>query len=218
MSVTPDSAAPAPAGKIVPMTQDMIPQVVAMHVQAFQGQMSAMMGPRYVRAMVEWFLRFPDGITLVATLDGSTPHGYVMGAPVGYSRQMNRDLFVLALGVAMTRPWIVFNGKIRRTAWSRVKLLAGQKSAGNPEPPLPQPTMSLVGIGVSPAAQRRNLGQLLVGAFEAEAARRQMRSVRLSVFPRNQAARALYAKCGWHPYLEPDRDDVTVFYSKVLQG
>lgn len=203
---------------VLPMTAEMIPQVVAMHLAAFRGSMSAQLGPLYVRPLIKWFVDAPDSIALVASLDGRTPHGYVMGAPLGYTRRTNWLLLVPAILAGLTHPWLAFDRRIRKTAATRLRMLAGHKFPTQPCPELPAPTMSLVGIGVAPQAQRRNVGRLLVNAFEAAALELGMRSLRLSVFPENNAARSLYEKCGWQPFREPSEGGVTMFYSKVLDG
>jgi len=74
------------------MTDDVVAQVVEMHLQAFDGYMSARLGPIYINALIRWFRNNKQAISLVALDNSGQPAGYVIGAPVGYTVAMNRDL------------------------------------------------------------------------------------------------------------------------------
>lgn len=194
------------------MTNEVIPAVVEMHLQAFDGYMSARLGPIYINALIRWFQNDEHTISLVAIDDNGKPVGYVIGAPVGYTVRMNRDLLGRAVLATLTRPWLVLDRRILRTAVGRLKLLSGRLPPQDEAPGLPEPTMSLVGIGVSPKAQGGGFGRQLVNAFESRARDLGAQSMRLSVYPDNPAARRLYEKCGWKPYREPKVPGTTMFY------
>lgn len=201
---------------VVEMTEDVVPQVVEMHLQAFDGYMSTRLGPTYVNALIRWFYNSDKTISLVALDDTGKPAGYVIGAPVGYTVAMNRDIFRHAALATMSRPALLFDQRILRTAFGRIKLLAGKQAPKGETPELLEPTMSLVGIGVSPHAQGAGIGRQLVEAFEARSRELGARSMRLSVYPDNPAARRLYEKCGWQAYREPSIPGSTMFYFHTL--
>ena len=72
----------------------------------------------------------------------------------------------------------------------RLMVILGRSLARHPKPKLPEPIMSLVGIGVSPLVQGKKVGKRLMRAFEAKARELQMRSLRLSVSDEEAKARA----------------------------
>lgn len=201
---------------IVEMTADLVPQVVAMHLQAFDGYMSTRLGPKYVDALIRWFLENKEAISLVALDDSGKPAGYVIGARVGYTVAMNRDILGPAVLATISRPWLLLDRRIIRTAFGRLKLLAGKPASSGETPDLVEPTMSLVGIGVSPHAQGAGLGRQLVEAFEARSRELGACSLRLSVYPDNAGARGLYEKCGWQPFREPSIPGSTMFYYHTM--
>jgi len=200
------------------MTDDVVAQVVEMHLQAFDGYMSARLGPIYINALIRWFRNNKQAISLVALDNSGQPAGYVIGAPVGYTVAMNRDLLRHAVLATLSRPWLLFDRRIRHTALGRLKLLAGKQAPKGDIPVLIEPTMSLVGIGVSPGAQGTGIGRQLVEAFETHARELGARSLRLSVYPNNPAARGLYEKCGWKAFHEPPAPDTSMFYFHTMEN
>lgn len=201
---------------VIEMTDEVIPAVVEMHLQAFDGYMSARLGPIYIDALIRWFQNNERAISLVAIDETGKPAGYVIGARVGYTVAMNRDLLGRAVLATMSRPWLALDRRILRTAIGRLKLLSGKLPSQSEAPDLPEPTMSLVGIGVSPDAQGAGFGRQLVEAFKSRARALGAQSMRLSVYPDNPAARHLYEKCGWKPHKEPKVPGTTMFYYQHL--
>ncbi|MCK6546318.1 GNAT family N-acetyltransferase [Myxococcota bacterium] len=202
--------------RVVPMTRALAPALVDVHREAFAGYMNARLGRGYVRHFLEWFATATDAIALVALDDHATPVGYVVGAPLGYGRAMTRELFVpAALGVA-THPALVFDRRIVKTALGRVAELFGRPMPSAPPPALPAPTWSLVGIGVASKARGLGAGSALTKAFEDEARARGARSLRLSVYAENAAARRTYERAGWVPFDGPVPPGFAMYYSKVL--
>ncbi len=53
-------------------------------------------------------------------------------------------------------------------------------------------------------------------AFEGSARHLRMRSMRLSVYPSNLAARGLYEKCGWQSHPMPASETAAMYYSKLI--
>lgn len=206
--------------RIVPITAKAIPAVVKIHRDAFQGYMNTRLGDGYIKAFIEWFQQAEQNISLLAldeSEDRAMPAGYVVGAPWGWDAKLNRDLFWFAAVRAGVRPWLLFNEQFRRTIAVRLGMIKdGGLSNAPPHPVLPEPTMSLVGIGVATSARGKGCGILLLEAFEQRARELRMRSMNLSVYPDNAAARKLYEKMGWQPFVVPARKRESMFYSKTL--
>jgi ribosomal protein S18 acetylase RimI-like enzyme len=198
------------------MTAEMVPEVAKVHSHAFAGYMNTRVGTAYVKAFLSWFLRAERAIALVATDNSSKIIGYIVGAPLGYNGPMNRDLFWVAARGIIMRPWLFFNTQFVSTIIARIGFILGRSPVRHEEPALPWPTMSLVGIGVSPLAQGKRVGVFLMQAFEVRARELQMRSLRLSVYSDNMVARRLYEKCGWHPYPKPIRGEEAMYYIRIL--
>lgn len=198
------------------MSEKLLPDVARLHLEAFTENMNVRLGTAYVKAMLNWFYRAENAIALVATDIDSNVIGYVVGAPVGYSKFMNRDLFWAAFVSMAYRPWLFFDMRFLRTALARLKLFLGRSFDRQAEPDLPIPTMSLVSIGVSPSARRKKVGQCLVQAFEARSRRLEMRSLRLSVYPSNMCARRFYQRCGWQSFSGPIRETGEMYYFRII--
>lgn len=111
------------------------------------------------------------------------------------------------------RPWLFFKQQFRDGVLDRLQLLLGRSLSQSTRPELPAPTLSLVAIGVSPAARGKKIGLRLVHAFETRARELQMRSLRLSTRSDNTVARRLYERRGWQPF--PLSDEST-YYFRIL--
>ncbi|MCC6993616.1 MAG: GNAT family N-acetyltransferase [Deltaproteobacteria bacterium] len=176
-------------------------EVVPLHREAFRGALGPMLGERYVRHFLRWFLAQPQAVCLVYDFAGEVA-GYAFGAPDGYGAALNRELLPTVVLAALTHPHIVlhrhFAGKARGRllgAWRRVTRGGG---VGTPGMAATSSTrFSLTGIGVSPRHRKRKIGQQLLAAFEARVAAGGFASVCLDVYADNHAARRLYESMGW---------------------
>lgn len=189
-----------------------VSEVVQLHRLTFVGYMNTRLGTAYLHSFFRWFCEAEDAIALVAHSD-SGPVGYVVGAPLGYTTRLNRAVLPAAmLGMAL-RPHLLFDPKIRFAIAERWRAFRGTATPDN-APDIPSTTYSLVGIAVHPEAQGQRIGLKLMDAFQQEAAAKGARSLRLSVYSDNLAARKLYKRAGWtcHPRGGPWAD----YYFKVL--
>ena len=193
----------------------MVAEVADLHFQAFAGQMNTRMGRGYICSFIDWFCRQKDGIALMAVRDGALA-GYVVGAPDGYRHEMFRDLSGIAAYGMLKRPWVLLNIRFLRQAISALLSMAGARTDTPTVPGLAAPTMCLVAIGVTPMMRGRGIAQTLMTAFESEARKRGARSLRLTVYRDNQAARTLYEKCRWIPHTSSGKD--VMRYSIGLQS
>jgi ribosomal protein S18 acetylase RimI-like enzyme len=210
---TAPSAGAELAVKIHPLTPEMVHAVAQLHMLAFKGSMNTRLGRAYVEAFVSWFQAQPDAVALAALDNDGSVLGYVVGAPVGYAKSMNRDLCWVAVRGMVSKPALLLDSRLWVTVAARVRALA---SAAVPVTPgLPPPTVSLVSIAVSPAASGRHVGRALMRAFEDRARAMRMASGQLSVYPENQIARRLYEACGWR-ILGAASATGTIYYGRML--
>jgi ribosomal protein S18 acetylase RimI-like enzyme len=201
--------------RVLPMTEEIVPSVCRLHRVAFRGLMSARLGASYLCGFVSWFLRAQRAIALVATDDDGKLLGYVIGAPVGYGASMNRDLMWVAARSMIVRPWLFLNSQVRATVRARLRVMLGRTTSDTHD--LPTPTMSLVGIAVSPEAAGNRVGSMLVEAFENRACALKMASMQLSVYPGNMPARRLYERRGWQA-LNVGSSTGAIYYGRVLNA
>lgn len=180
-----------------------LPQVVAIHQQAFKGFHMTLLGPRFLAGYYQTVLDYPDTIFLAAVDDGQLL-GFVAGfvnPPQFYAmlRARKRALAQAAATHLVLRPHLW-----RRTLSS---LRRAQSLADTGD----QPHLAeLASIGVSPAAQGRGVGKALTLAFLDAARQRQATEVMLTTDAHNNdAVNRFYQNLGfqcirqfWHT---PDR-------------
>jgi ribosomal protein S18 acetylase RimI-like enzyme len=191
--------------------------VADVHLEAFAGYMNASIGRGYVVRFLRWFARRPGAIALAALVDGSVV-GYVVGAPIGYERSLSRDLFWTVARATAVRPWLFLRSAFRRRLLLRAKrLVTTTPAAQDHVPDLPEPVMSLVGIGVSAAGRGAGVGRALMQEFEDRCRVERMKAMRLSVYATNQRARSLYERAGWTLFVPEGQADA-VYYYRLVEG
>ena len=171
--------------------------IVELHMDAFAGYLNTLLGRGYLKAFVKWFIRNKGTIALVAVDDQQKVIGYALAAPKGYSSKLNRDLFWGTSVRTLIRPWLISNARFRNVLVQRLKSLIGVQRNVSQMFDLPEPSMSLVAIGVASAQRRSKIGERLIRAVEDEARKLQTRSLVLSVYEDATAARRFYEQCGW---------------------
>lgn len=183
---------------IMKIPLEMIDSVARLHMTAFKGYTNTLIGIPYVRAFIRWFCETDEAIALCAIDSTNTPVGYVVGAPLGYTTDLNKKILWQAVIGILLRPWLVFNPRFRWIVTNKLRSLKeGGKHQSNETPILPSPTISLVGIGVHPEYRGKKIGYKLIREFESSVVEAQAKSMRLSVYSDNIAARKFYAKAGW---------------------
>lgn len=198
--------------EVVPLQPGLVRGVAELHRLAFAGYLNTRLGRPYLRAFFRWFAEAEGAVALCALRAGQ-PVGYVVGAPLGYTRALNRRVLGPALLGMVLHPGLAADPHFRQTVAGRWQALRGQAPPDD-APDLPEPTFSLVGIAVHPAARGQRLGQRLVDDFEAQARGGGARALRLSVYPENEAARRLYTRAGWHHH--PRSGARADYFYKVL--
>ncbi|WHZ28968.1 MAG: hypothetical protein OJF51_003768 [Nitrospira sp.] len=172
--------------------------VSKIHLQAFSGYLNARLGVGYARALIDWFAQQRNAIALAAIDSNHRVIGYAIGAPVTINHKLRGDLFWITARSIVLRPWLILDKRLWMVGYAR---LVKKNDADNisHEQDLPQPTMSLFGIGVEPPHRRKGVGQQLLLAFEERAKVLKYRSLLLWVYADKATTRRLYEKCGWHP-------------------
>jgi ribosomal protein S18 acetylase RimI-like enzyme len=183
--------------RIADATPADVDRVLPLHRRAFEGTMGVALGTAYLRRFLGGFVDRPDRVFLVARV-GSAPAGYVFGRPT--TAADDRQLLPwVALGF-LRHPTILRRADIRAELLHRFRRL---ETAGEETPGLPQPALSLVGIGTGPNSWGRGIGQALMAAFEDQVVERGFAAARLSVYRENDRARDLYERHGWTPVDHP---------------
>ena len=202
--------------EIVRIDETLVADVAVVHREVFRGYMNERLGASYARTLVRWFQASPDRIALAAV----DPHlgviGYVLGAPSDSLLQMSRYLFKSAIAGLVLHPWLMFRKDVRHVVGSRCTRLLGSSRPTEIGLELPQPIVSLVGIGVKSAARGLGVGDALMSAFEEEARKLSARAIHLTVYDSNERARALYERAGWNRIAGLTESDNSVGYAKLL--
>lgn len=213
MKVAQDGVKRSSSVVISKMSTQMVDSVVNLHMAAFCEAMSSRLGRHYLRSFFCWFIKYEKGISLVA-LKGDKISGYIVGAPLGYQKEMNKNLAWVAACCFLKKPSLLFSSDIQRQLFKRFCGLLVSEKGNDVSVPL-APCYSLVGIGVFPSAQGKGIGGRLIKAFEKEASRRGAVSLRLSVNSDNDRARRVYEQAGWSVWGAESTD--CIYYAKKME-
>ena len=112
--------------EVLPFTKNDVEIIAKIHKVAFKGYMNASLGNRYVQKFLSWFICYPGTITLKAVADGNVC-GYVVGAPIGYDKDMNRSLFSTVLLGVLTHPRVLLHNGFIKAAVAKFKMLMGRR-------------------------------------------------------------------------------------------
>ena len=177
------------------------------HIAAFPGEFLSLLGRGVLKAYYRFYMVKPGGICLVAVDDKS---GRVMGLVAG-GRPELRSNFLLnhairVVGTALCKAVIYGRVRLRlleylgaafRRILRKLDLLsAAPRHPAPPEDP-PGTWSNLLSICTHPDLRGRGVGNALMAGFRAESQRRGYSTMRLSVHNDNEAAIALYTRCGW---------------------
>jgi ribosomal protein S18 acetylase RimI-like enzyme len=175
---------------------DMVAAVSEIHLQAFSGYLNARLGAGYARALIRWFAQQVQAVALAAIDHDHRVIGYAIGAPASITQKVRHDLYWVTAFSIMLRPWLILDIRLWKVGYARlVKKNDADDSSHGPD--LPEPTMSLFGIGVKPSHRRQGVGQQLLRVFEERAKTLGNRSLLLWVYAEKVTTRHLYEKCGW---------------------
>lgn len=185
-----------------------------LHMWAFKDHLNVLLGKKYIREFLKWFISKGDCINVVGLMDDGTVCGYIVGAPWGYQQQMNKSLLQVAALEMAKRPWLFLHKKIILSVCLRVKTILGlNKFIGETSNRYEGKILSLVGIGVAERAQGSGLASIMMDRFMEKAKMEGFQFVRLSVYSTNSRARKFYEKMGWQP--EITNKPVMGYYKKI---
>jgi len=189
-----------------------IPALVELHIESFRESLNILAGKKYLAEVFRWFLHNTH-IALV-TESGNALTGYVIGAPIGYEKAMNRALWKYGLTGLLTRPSRILNARLISNIFKRIKSILGLTTLKS-QPLVTElgSGISLVGIAVAESSKGSGNAKELVDAFESEATQRKADFIRLSVLKENKRAQAFYSKMGWTAYDTPGG----LYYYKKLK-
>ena len=198
---------------VVEMKKEHVDAVTHIHMEAFAGYSNTKIGSGYVTNFVKWFRDYPHGVSLTALYNDKVA-GYVVGAPVGYQKLLNKNLMFTAFMGFLLHPWVLFDKKIMNILLARVRILFGTKQTVEGQNEFDnEDTISLVGIGVLPKYEGLGIGKMLMDKFEEKARNEGLKSMRLSVYDYNTSALKLYSKSGWEEF---SRKNNTVTFVKKI--
>jgi GNAT superfamily N-acetyltransferase len=200
--------------EIISINDDVLVREVSLvHLEAFGGYFNSRLGNNYARSLIRWFTHEKQAIAIAAVDESRHVLGYAIGAPIGHGHALQRDLFWVSACSLLLRPWLFCDARLWGIGKSRLKNLVGSREAGQ-SVHLPQPTMSLVAIGIASAAQRRGIGIQLMRSFVERARTLNMRSLLLWVDEDRTGTRHFYEKCGWRQYTKAM--DGSAFYFQLI--
>lgn len=200
--------------KVEVFNNDHLDAVTNLHMWAFKDHLNILLGKRYIRAFLKWFIQQDNCVNVVGTDEEGNAAGYIVGAPWGYQEKMNKDLMNTAAIEMLKRPWIFFHKKIWQSVLLRTKTMLGlnkfiestrEKYSGN--------IISLVGIGVSKESMGTGISNRMMDEFISLAKKKNYDYARLSVYRSNSRARKFYEKMGW---IEEETNNKVIGYYKKL--
>lgn len=166
-----------------------VPAIVQVHRKGFPGFFLTFLGDQFLRELYAAILADVDGSSFVAE-HGNQISGFVVGTaqPAGFYRRLLRQRWwrfgLVAVAPVLKRPSII--PRLLR-AFSMPGQVAQQEGRG-----------TLMSIAVLPEAQGKGIGQALVQAFLAEAARQGLRQVDLTTDrDDNETANRFYQNMGF---------------------
>lgn len=194
--------------EILKMEKKHLDEVALLHLETFKDYPSTKLGKIYIKAFLKLFLESKFSICFVA-VESKKICGYVVG--IENDKLKTKKILHIILFCLLKRPYLFFNKKILKKIYSRLRNFF--KVNDKLLPDLPNPFISLVGIGVDPKKRKAGIGNLLMESFEKEAMRKRYKAMRLSVYNENFTARKLYEKRGWKSFHLPFD---YLYYYKIL--
>lgn len=177
---------------------DMVRAVSRLHLEAFNGYLNARLGEGYASALIGWFVRQKEAIAIAAVDKDHRVIGYAVGVPSHLARLLRHDMLWVTVRSIVFRPWLLFDRRLWEVGQARLRSIVVPRDS-RPSSTLPEPTMSLFGIGVASSHRNTGIGARLLRTFEEKARVFKMRSMLLWVYEDKIATRRLYEKCGWRP-------------------
>jgi ribosomal protein S18 acetylase RimI-like enzyme len=190
-----------------------INSLAQVHVNAFKNHVNSLLGERYARAFIRWFMENDNSICLTSEIDGKQL-GYVCGTALGYNQKLNTDLLWIVVRCFLLKPSLFFNTELMAIAKGKVQILLGKKSLLKDVVKNPIGAgISLVSICSDETSSYKGIGKALIDEFERHARLNGFNFMRLSVKSKNVKAISFYERNNWK--LLQDKNS-TLYYFKKL--
>lgn len=193
-----------PKGVVLqPLRVQDVDRATEIYLEAFGNSRSGRLGAPYARAYLRWFIAEPTAVTLGAWVEGELL-GFAVGAPLGYQRQLNRDLAPTVARCLLARPGLFIDGEILRALMGRLRAqLRRGRAPVEAAVPVPEPIMCFVGAGLAERARGLGLGARLYRGFQEECrVATNARSLRGITHKDNIPPSRILAGLGWQPLHE----------------
>jgi GNAT superfamily N-acetyltransferase len=217
------------------MNEPDLPFVVTWHEHYCPEEFFARLGPGFLTEYYRGFLTTPAAVALIAEDDPGHPLGFLAGLvdPPAHRqhllRQHGRRLAERALLALGRRPrlaahfvrtrGVLYARKLLRLARASSRASGASSSGGPPRPAPPGDLVAVLShVAVVPQAQGRGVGSLLIGEFEACAARAGRSRVQLVTTSGEDGAGPYYRHHGWQERGEhetPDGVRVTTYEHQI---
>jgi len=173
-----------------------IDELVELHIDSFKESLNILAGKKYLSEVFRWFIKTNNIAILAYEKDIIT--GYLIGAPIGYEKSMNRALWKYGLIGLLKHPSRILNIKLLINILKRVKSIIGL-SGMKTQPLVKEKGIGISLVGIAVAEKNKGRGTAAELVFEFEKASKELKAdfVRLSVLKENKRAQTFYSKSGW---------------------
>ena len=166
--------------------------LIQIHINSFQGYLNTSLGENYVRSMLKWFIKLDSALLLVC-YNSEQIIGYAMGAPDGYSVNLQKALLPKMIWGILTHPKFFAHPKFFGQLKIRIRNMFKMKSQLSDEIQLEKQifrkndTYTLVGLAISPEFRGTIIIFQLLKEFENHVWAKKFKAIRLTVYKFNKS-------------------------------
>ena len=189
---------------------DDLDNLVNCHKSAFPKSLSSLLGEKYIKKMLEWYITSNRGVIFHIKKDNFIV-GYCAGVitnfknQLGASSSINQYTFNYILMSLLTKPWLLFHQDIKKKIpyilkAILIKFKITNKGVGSKynKKAIFEPYLGLISIGVNSNYQGQGYGSTLLDEFESRAIKKyQVNKIILSVNNNNHQAIKSYLNNNW---------------------
>ena len=184
--------------------------LIQIHLDSFQGYLNTSLGVNYVRSMLKWFIKLDSALLLVC-YNSEQIIGYAMGAPDGYSVNLQKALLTKMIWGILTHPKSFAHPNFFGQFKIRIQNMFKMKSQFTDKIQLEKQifnksdTYTLVGLAISPEFRGNIIIFQLLKEFEKHVWAKKFKAFRLTVYKFNNSVIQLYKYLKWELYFQ-DKD------------
>ena len=184
--------------------------LIQIHLDSFQGYLNTSLGVNYVRCMLKWFIKLDSALLLVC-YNSEQIIGYAMGAPDGYSVNLQKALLTKMIWGILTHPKSFAHPNFFSQFKIRIQNMFKMKSQFTDKIQLEKQifnksdTYTLVGLAISPEFRGNIIIFQLLKEFEKHVWAKKFKAIRLTVYKFNNSVIQLYKYLKWELYFQ-DKD------------